>query len=101
MAWTKAEGFDDKLDSFIAGCQLIVDKQEKIPRNIIGFTHLVKRVRVHSNLHGAHCFVDFSTGDILKAASWQAPAKHARGNIFDEHNGLKDMTPYGPKSLRC
>lgn len=29
----------------------------------------------------AHCFIDLATGDILKAASWAAPAKHPRGNI--------------------
>jgi len=31
-----------------------------------------------------YCFVNKSTGDIYKAASYAAPAKHARGNIFDE-----------------
>ena len=29
-----------------------------------------------------HCFVDNTNGNVLKAASWNAPAKHARGNIF-------------------
>lgn len=29
-----------------------------------------------------YCFVDRKTGDVLKAASWKAPAKHARGNIY-------------------
>jgi len=29
----------------------------------------------------AFCFIDLTNGDILKAASWSAPAKHARGNI--------------------
>ena len=32
----------------------------------------------------AFAFVDKKTGDVLKPASWSAPAKHARGNIFDE-----------------
>lgn len=27
-------------------------------------------------------------GDVLKPASFKAPAKHARGNIFDQWNGL-------------
>ncbi len=26
-------------------------------------------------------FIDLTNGDILKAASWKAPAKHARGNV--------------------
>ena len=29
----------------------------------------------------AFAFVDLSNGDILKAAGWNDPAKHARGNI--------------------
>ena len=28
-------------------------------------------------------------GDVLKPASYKKPAKHARGNIFDEWNGLR------------
>lgn len=30
------------------------------------------------------CFVDSENGDIYKAATWNAPAKGVRGNIFDE-----------------
>lgn len=45
------------------------------------------------------CFVD-QQGNILKAASWNAPAKHARGNIFDADNGMKQVGPYGPAYLR-
>lgn len=30
-----------------------------------------------------HSFVDLKTGDILKAASWNAPAKKARGSVLD------------------
>ena len=33
-----------------------------------------------------HCFIDLATGDVLKAASWKAPAKHSRGNIFTDEN---------------
>jgi hypothetical protein len=29
-------------------------------------------------------FVDKTNGDILMAAGWKAPAKHARGNVADE-----------------
>jgi hypothetical protein len=31
-----------------------------------------------------HAFVDKRNGDLLKAASWKAPAKGARGNVLDE-----------------
>lgn len=38
-------------------------------------------------------FIEKSTGDIYKAASWRAPAKHARGNIFSEENGQEAISP--------
>ena len=42
----------------------------------------VYRVDSRGATGGVYCFVDRSNGDILKAASWKAPAKHARGNIY-------------------
>lgn len=47
----------------------------------------------------AHCFIDTTNGDILKCASWKAPAKHARGNIFNDDTD-KSMSPYGAARLR-
>jgi len=47
-----------------------------------------------------HCFVDKTNGNVLMAASWNAPAKHARGNIFDDNNGLGCMNEYGPAYLK-
>jgi hypothetical protein len=44
-------------------------------------------------------FVDAHTGDIYKAASWRAPAKHVRGSIFDADGGMHATTPYGIKYL--
>lgn len=35
-------------------------------------------------------------GDLLKPASWRAPAKHSRGNIL---NGTAAYGPYGPVYL--
>lgn len=42
----------------------------------------------------AYCFIDKTNGDILKAASWKAPAKGARGNIYAA-DPLAGVTPYG------
>lgn len=39
-------------------------------------------------------------GDILKPASWKAPAKHARGNVFDGSWGVNSVGVYGPAYLR-
>lgn len=42
----------------------------------------------------------YKAGDIFKPAGYKGPAKHARGNIFDESNGMKWMSEYGPAYLR-
>jgi hypothetical protein len=57
-----------------------------------------------------HCFIDgrgglidkvpHRKGDVLKPASWKKPARHARGNVFDDDVGLSAMGPYGPAYLR-
>lgn len=43
-------------------------------------------------------FVDKNTGDIFRAATYKAPAKIARGNIFDEKT-WKKFTNFGPQYL--
>lgn len=48
---------------------------------------------------GIYCFIDATNGDILKAATWRAPAKHARGNIY-KVDWLESFGPYGTKYLR-
>lgn len=47
-----------------------------------------------------HAFLDRRTGDVLKPASWNAPAKNARGNIFNADNGLSCISAYGPAYMR-
>ena len=48
--------------------------------------------RVDGDLKGA----PIKKGDLLKAATWKAPAKHARGNIID---GTARYGVYGPDYL--
>ena len=52
--------------------------------------------RTQKSVYG---FVDAYTGDIYKAASWRAPAKHVRGSICDPDGGMHATTPYGIKYL--
>jgi hypothetical protein len=47
-----------------------------------------------------HSFIDRTNGDVLKAETWKAPAKHARGNIYDADFGLTRVSAYGPEYLR-
>ena len=62
----------------------------------VDFTVGPKFAKVWTNEHGRRasifCFVDMATGDILKAAGVNAPAKGSRGNIA---NGAADVGPYG------
>ena len=44
-------------------------------------------------------FIDKTNGDVLKPASWAAPAKHARGNIYNSDNGLGNVSWTGPAYL--
>ena len=45
-----------------------------------------KIVRVDPGSKGGsvYCFIELESGAILKAAGWNAPAKGARGSIFNE-----------------
>lgn len=47
----------------------------------------------------SYAFVSKATGELFKAASWAAPAKHARGNVNDE-SGLMACQKYGVERLR-
>jgi hypothetical protein len=47
----------------------------------------------------AWAFVDKENGDIYKPATYSAPAKHARGNIFDK-NTWKTISAFGPAYMR-
>jgi hypothetical protein len=59
------------------------------------------------SVYGFVCLVDGETkalgkvkrGDIHKAASWKAPAKHARGSVFAADFGGR-LGCYGPAYLR-
>lgn len=100
------EDFDIRFASFLDGANKIYRDyvESNFPNLISSLHHLraeegrryIKVIREGS----VHCFVDKTNGDVLKAASYKAPAKHARGNIFNDDNGLGCMTPHGAKYLR-
>ena len=45
-------------------------------------------------------FIDRTNGDILKAATWNSPAKHARGNVLNKSTWAGSHSPYGMAYLR-
>lgn len=108
-----------KVDSFLAGAQNIVNAY--YAKNFANAPHMVpptleitnqnagRYLRIASvergkdgaiNSRSAHTFIDKTTGDVLKPSGWKTPAKGARGNIHDEHNGLRRMTQFGPEYNR-
>jgi len=103
---TALSSFKDNLESLLADPQKNnVDNPYSVS---IDFQHGKKYIKAlvrkawncgyHNN--ELYCFIDKNTGDILKPASWKAPAKHARGNIFSSDSGISCCTRYGVKYLR-
>ena len=43
---------------------------------------------------------ELNAGDLHKPASYKAPAKHARGNLFEQDYGLHCAGPYGLQYLK-
>ena len=102
--------FEKAANAFLKGAQKIVTANEKKQNLDIGNTELsfdkgrrywrIWSIRQGDARHkSAWAFIDTTNGDVLKPASWRAPAKHARGNIYDSHGGTSRLGPYGPAYL--
>jgi hypothetical protein len=103
--------FQAKFNDFMVACQAMLNKHmttkfPTLPLELLcpdegnRYIRIWKRGEGEGKGHGsAWAFVDKKNGDILKPATWRAPAKHARGNIFHE-NPLKQVGPYGPNYLK-
>ena len=96
--------FNRALDEFLAYVNEIqtTHRQNNYPNaspSTITAMHGQRYVRLVStdangSSRSAYGFVDKTNGDLLKSAGWSAPAKHARGNIFDKST-WKAAGPYG------
>lgn len=47
-------------------------------------TKNIRIVCVERQYKSVYCFIEQATGNILKSAGWKAPAKGARGSIWNE-----------------
>ena len=104
------QNFDQALKAFLKGAQQIIDDDFKrnypnLKPNLLITKPGKKYVKIISKAQSGSgssvwAFIVKETGDILKPASWKAPAKHARGNIFDQDNGTRSVTAYGPGYLQ-
>lgn len=99
-------GIQERLAGFVALCQHVVDQTYGIgdARQTLSIDPAGKKyARIITQGRGSrsvYCFVDLQNGDILKSASWKAPAKGARGNIFADDEGMSRMSAYGAEYNR-
>jgi hypothetical protein len=86
-----AKSFDEALAAFVVAAQALVDAHYARHYPTQGAILSVERGKRYARIvtsskngvsRSVYCFVDSTNGDVLKAASWKAPAKHARGNIY-------------------
>ena len=62
------------------------------------YIRIVSEHKLYGGQRSAFCFVEKSTGNVLKCAGWKTPAKHARGNIHKV--GKEGVGEYGALYLR-
>ena len=101
--------FDRALDEFISyvnGVMVkhIQDNYASLKPGSVSAMHGQKYVRLvkadsDGGSRSAYGFVNKLNGDILMAAGWSAPAKHARANIFDK-GSWRAAGPYGMAYLK-
>ena len=100
--------FTEAFDSFLLACQTLHSNHYKDGslQYVLRATEGKRYIKIVTEQVGtafkgttAWAFIDKNNGDVLKAASWSAPAKHARGNIFDSSNGMSKVGVYGPNYL--
>jgi hypothetical protein len=92
---TTTQTFETALADYLADIQKATDKdfETNYPRLFNSELHpkylaqpgkkWVKIVRADAAQKSVFCFVDPQTGDLYKAATWNAPAKGIRGNIYE------------------
>jgi hypothetical protein len=94
--------FQSALDRFVSEAQEMISTYyaEHYP-NLTPETLKVdpgrKYIRIWKG-SSAYCFIDSTNGDVLKPATWRAPAKHARGNIFTG-KATDAVGPHGARYL--
>jgi hypothetical protein len=99
---TDIMGFAERLQDMIRKHHAQYFPNLKVPNVGIDFGRKYAKIFVRDGDSGGrrvHCFVSMGDGAIYKAASWAAPAKHVRGNIYSCSGGLDAVTVYGAHYL--
>ena len=97
--------FKTALDRFVSEAQAVCDLYRTqnfptLPRETLSVDPGRRYVRIWRNgiQKIAHCFVDSTNGDVLMCATWKAPAKHARGNVY-QGQASDSVGPHGAHYL--
>ena len=100
--------FDEAMDSLLLNIQVAYDNWNDNGKTLDlslkpgrKFIKVVEGSRVWgfiAKVDGVHKGLPMLKGDILKAATWRAPAKHSRGSIFDSEMH-KSFSWTGPNYL--
>ena len=92
----------EEIEQFVSRVQDLINKHydEQFPTLtaplvLVKFGRKYAKVIKEGSQTSVYGFVDAHTGDIYKAATWAAPAKHIRGSIFADDGGMSSCTPYG------
>ena len=82
-----------------------VNKIEEINNNGVEDEYYLETGRKYYKLihksgisRSVHCFINKTTGDVLKSASWNAPAKGVRYNLLDDNSRelcYRNCDPFG------
>lgn len=101
--------FTQALNLFLKAAQGLIDKNHSDNNFTFDADHLevdpngqkfVRIVRCNKTSRSAYCFVEKSTGNVLKPAGWKSPAKGVRSNIYNADHGKSGVTPWGAAYLR-
>lgn len=94
------EDIDIAIQDFVKKCRVLVrgDGRDELGYDLeVGggrkYTKIIMKTGNQTMVWG---FINRTNGDVLKAASWKSPAKHARGNLYDPHGGMLNMRWTGP-----
>lgn len=103
------QSVEERINGFVHQLQAMVNDYyaanlKTLPPPTISVEWGRKYARIVKDTGGSksvHSFIDITSGDILKAASWAAPAKKARGSVFDANYGVGSaVNVYSAQYLR-
>ena len=94
--------------AYVKGVQEIYNKNDSYNKEVTppkiefkkgGRYYKIITKQTFGSVTSVHSFVDAKVGpefgNVYKAASWKAPAKGARGNVFSPTNGLEAISKSG------